>query len=508
MTVRLLVVDDEPDMEALCRQKFRGPIRKGELEISFVSNGLEALAALERAPDTDVVLTDLNMPEMDGLGLLARIQDLELPLRTVVVSAYGDIQHIRQAMNRGAFDFLTKPIEFGDLDATVHKAIQVVGQLKAGLAAGRQARELEEKNRFVREVFGRYVPDQVVAQLLEAPDGLRLGGQRREITTMMVDVRGFTALSERLEPEAVVDLLNRFLGIAVACIHRHGGTVNEILGDGLLVFFGAPVELDDPPSAAVAAAIELQIAMDRFRQEAHADGASRMAVGIGIHTAPAVVGNIGSAQRAKYTAVGSGVNLACRIESYTLGGQILISDTTLEKAGGAVRARRWGEIRAKGVSAPVVVHDVLGFDGDVPLVMPSRAADRACLPSDVRASVHLIDGKAVSERAIEGQCIRLSDRLAIVRAAERPPAGASVQLALTDAAGARSAGQCHGKVELSTVEGDDLFVVHITYADPSFLDTIEAFLAGVGEDVRARRSTTKGCEDRPWCRACGPGEER
>lgn len=507
MTVRLLVVDDEPDMEALCRQKFRAPIRKGEIEISFVSNGLEALAALERQPETDVVLTDLNMPEMDGLGLLGRIQALGLPIRTVVVSAYGDIQHIRQAMNRGAFDFLTKPIEFGDLDATVQKALQVVGELKAGLDARRRAHEFEERNQFIRQVFGRYVPDQVVARLLEAPDGLRLGGDRREITTMMVDVRGFSALSERLEPEAVVELLNRFFAVAVECIHRHGGTVNEILGDGLLVFFGAPVEHPSPAAAAVAAAVELQRAMERFRREAPEEGADRMAVGVGIHTAPAVVGNIGSEQRAKYTAVGSGVNLACRIESHTLGGQVLISEATLERAGPQVRARRWGEIRAKGFAGPVVVHDVVGIDGPTPLRMPSRAADRACLPSDVRASVFLIDGKAVSERAIEGQCIRLSDRLAIVRATERPPGATSVQLVLTDAAGRRSEGQCYGRVELDSVEGDDLFVIHLTYADPSFLETIEGFLSGVGEEVRARRASTKGCEDRPWCNACGPEEE-
>ncbi|MBV6413834.1 MAG: response regulator [Xanthomonadales bacterium] len=502
MSFRLLVVDDEPDMESLCRQKFRGAVRRGELQIRFVSNGLQALDALAQEPDTDLVLTDLNMPEMDGLALLGRIQALRLPLRTVVVSAYGDMAHIRQAMNRGAFDFLTKPIEFADLDATVAKALGVVAEVKAGIEARRRMQVAEERHRFVREVFGRYVPDQVVAELLESPHGLRLGGQRREITTMMVDVRGFSALSEQLQPEAVVDLLNRFFAVAVACIHRHGGTVNEILGDGLLVFFGAPVAQENSALAAVAAALDLQLAMQDFRREAPVEGASGLAVGVGIHTAQAVVGNIGSEQRAKYTAVGSGVNLACRIESCTLGGQVLLSDATLVKAGVSVCARRWGDVHAKGFRDKVVLHELLGLAGPPALRMPARSTDHGCLPCRLGASVYPVEGAVVSERALQGECIRLSERLAIIESRQCPASGTSVQLVLSDAQGRRRGGVCHGKVDTDAISCEDRFVIHFSYADPVFLQTVEDLLRGVDEVERRRRADPKACADRLWCRAC------
>ena len=144
---KILVVDDEPDLEVLVRQKFRRKIRRGEYEFIFAQNGVEALKALESEPDTDLVLTDINMPEMDGLTLLSELLGLDLVLRSVVVSAYGDMQNIRTAMNRGAIDFITKPIDFQDLEVTIAKTLEDVLQLKTALEREKQAREaLEQLN--------------------------------------------------------------------------------------------------------------------------------------------------------------------------------------------------------------------------------------------------------------------------------------------------------------------------------------------------------------------------
>jgi adenylate cyclase len=130
MTAQILVVDDEPDLEALLQQKFRHQIRDGAVNFLFASDGVEALAVLKDNRDVDLVVVDINMPRMDGLTLLQRLQENEERLSTIIVSAYGDMANIRAAMNRGAFDFLTKPIDFLDLEATIAKTIRHIGVLR------------------------------------------------------------------------------------------------------------------------------------------------------------------------------------------------------------------------------------------------------------------------------------------------------------------------------------------------------------------------------------------
>jgi len=134
MPEKIMVVDDEPDLESLIKQKFRRQIRAGEYDFVFARNGLEALAKLLEHPDISLVLSDINMPEMDGLTLLSKINELKKPtIKTVMVSAYGDMDNIRTAMNRGAFDFLTKPVDFNDMEMTINKTIEQLSILKQAL---------------------------------------------------------------------------------------------------------------------------------------------------------------------------------------------------------------------------------------------------------------------------------------------------------------------------------------------------------------------------------------
>ncbi len=198
----------------------------------------------------------------------------------------------------------------------------------------REAR-LAELTDFLKKTFGRYLSPEVMASLLSNPESVELGGQKRRVSIMMTDIRGFTQLSERLEPERVVTLLNRYLRVMIEICEKHKGTVNDIIGDALLVTFGAPHDMPEHAEAAVACGIEMQNAMRAINDENLRDGLPVIEMGIGLNTAEVVVGNIGSERRSKYGVVGSGVNLASRIESYAVGGQVLVSSPSWTKPSAA-----------------------------------------------------------------------------------------------------------------------------------------------------------------------------
>ncbi len=157
--IRMLVVDDEPDLQTLIRQKFRKQIRENRYEFLFASDGAEALAVLEKQRDVELVLTDINMPRMDGLTLLSKLRDLDHPvLKAVIVSAYGDLQNIRKAMNERAFDFLTKPIDFRDLDTTINKTLEELGLLKESLRVQSEWSSLQHELEVARKIQQGIVP--------------------------------------------------------------------------------------------------------------------------------------------------------------------------------------------------------------------------------------------------------------------------------------------------------------------------------------------------------------
>lgn len=365
MPTRILFVDDEPDLELLIRQKYRKQLRQGEVELAFAGNGREALAAIEaRTADFDLVVTDINMPVMNGLELLEELRKLDLSSLFLVLSAYGDMANIRTAMNRGAFDFLTKPIDFQDLAITQDKALAHLRSLRERAGLERERDQMEERARFVRETFGRYVTDAVVQTLLDEPEGLRLGGEKREISILMSDLRGFTSLCERLPPETIVSLLNGYFGAMTEIVLSHGGTIDELLGDAMLVIFGAPLAQPDHADRAVSCAIAMQRAMDAVNERSDAQGLPRLEMGIAINTGEAVVGNIGSQRRTKYGVVGSHVNLTARIEALTVGNQVLVSEATWRACSLPLDVVDELTFTAKGFETPVTVLEVRGVQGD------------------------------------------------------------------------------------------------------------------------------------------------
>lgn len=234
----------------------------------------------------------------------------------------------------------------------------VAGKLGLTLGKCRLYEELTSRNKFIRSVFGRYLSDDIADALLHDPSALNMGGKKCQVTVLMSDIRGFTSMSEHMAPEQVVASLNTCFNILVDVIHRHQGTIDNIIGDALMVLFGAPVSRHDDALRAVSCAMDMQAAMTEVNTRNQEQGLPELAIGIGINTGDVVAGNIGSEAHAKYSVIGAPVNLAARLESQAARGEILISQISYELVQNAVRILDTREVTAKGFSDPVRAYSV------------------------------------------------------------------------------------------------------------------------------------------------------
>lgn len=349
---RILVVDDN----AMNRDLLSRRLEKRGFQVAIAEDGGQALEWLAENP-CDLVLLDIMMPGLSGLEVLERIRaerdGTELPV--IMATAKGEQSDIVGALRQGANDYVTKPLEFPVVLARVNAQLE----LKAANDRIRAlADAVEKRNVFIRKVFGRYLTDEVAETLLASPEALELGGERREITILMADLRGFSTLAAERDAREVMTLVNHFLAEMAEVIMAHGGTIDEFIGDAVLALFGAPRPLDDHARRAVACAREMQQAMVRVNARNREAGLPEVATGIGINTGEVIVGNIGSEKRSKYGVVGSHVNLASRIESLTAGGQVMISERTRALCGDELVLRNTREERLKGFGRAVLVHEV------------------------------------------------------------------------------------------------------------------------------------------------------
>ncbi|BAY24847.1 adenylate cyclase [Calothrix sp. NIES-2100] len=260
----------------------------------------------------------------------------------------------------------------------------------------------------IRKTFGRYVTDEIVANLLEQPDGLKLGGERRTITILTSDLRGFTAISERLPAEEVIKIINLYLGYMADAIAQYQGTIDEFMGDGILVLFGAPTSREDDAIRAIACAIAMQLAMEPVNQVMQQLGLPHLEMGIGINTGEVVVGNIGSEKRSKYGIVGDQVNLTYRIESYSIGGQILISESTLKQVESLVRIDGQKAVQPKGVQQPINIYEIGGIGGKYNLYLTKEAEVYFTLSETLPLQYTVLDGKHIDSNMRKGRLIKLS----------------------------------------------------------------------------------------------------
>jgi class 3 adenylate cyclase len=333
-----------------------------------------------------------------------------------MVTARDATEDVVEALRLGANDYVTKPLDFP----------VVLARLRTQLALKRQKDEirrlaegLEIRNRFIQQTFGRYLSDEIVASLLESPKGLALGGEQRRVTILMADLRGFTWIADKLSPDQVVRLLNSYLGAMAEVILSHQGTIDEFIGDAILAVFGAPVRRDDDARRAVACAVSMQIALAALNRRNQAEGLPRVEMGVAVHTGEVVVGNIGSEKRAKYGVVGSPVNHTGRIESFTVGGQVLISETTLREAGEGVRVGERLSVDAKGAREPITVHDLLGVGAPYDVDLPEREEAPVRLTQEIRARYYVLEDKRVGTEAFDASFVELSVHLGLMRSRRR-----------------------------------------------------------------------------------------
>ncbi|MBI5848052.1 MAG: GAF domain-containing protein [Nitrospirae bacterium] len=293
------------------------------------------------------------------------------------------------------------------------------GDLKMAMVLAYQAAMTIDnvRNRSVRETFGRYLSDEIVRSILETPGGMNLGGEKRTVTILMSDLRGFTSIGERSPAENVVGMINIYLSVMTEIILKYHGTIDEFIGDAILVIFGAPIQRDDDMTRAVACAVEMQTAMEEVNRRNREAGYHEVAMGIGINTGSVVVGNIGSNKRTKYAVVGRNVNLTSRIESYTVGGQILASQGTVEACGEILRIDSTMEVMPKGVQKPLTIYEVGGIGGNYNLVLPEKK--RTELPELDRPLLvrfKVLDGKNVAGESFKGRILKMSGMEAEIHA--------------------------------------------------------------------------------------------
>ncbi|MEM1169220.1 MAG: adenylate/guanylate cyclase domain-containing protein [Cyanobacteria bacterium P01_H01_bin.35] len=263
----------------------------------------------------------------------------------------------------------------------------------------------------IRKTFGRYLSQEIVSNLLESKEGLKIGGKRQTITVLASDLRGFTALSEQLSSEKVVQIINIYLEDILKIITDYGGTIDKLLGDGIMVVFGAPIVREDDVERAVACAVAMQLKMESINKKIKVLGLPALEMGIGINTGDAVVGNIGSEEHTEYTAIGWEVNLAFRIETYAVGNQILISNSTKEAIGTSkLRIDSINEIKPKGMSNPINIYEVGGIGDKYNLFLPREEEILLMLEKPIPIFYLLLEGKQITDTVFKGNLVKLSQR--------------------------------------------------------------------------------------------------
>ncbi len=470
----ILVVDDNGINRDLLSRYLE---RQGHA-VQVAHNGRQALEMITTGA-FDLVLLDIMMPEMNGYEVLQHLKHSETwrDLPVIMISALDEIDSAVRCIELGAEDYLRKPFNPVLLRARVQACLEKkrLRDLKA-----EQQRKLQElntalelRNRFIRETFGSYLSDEIVDTILKK-GGLKIEGEKRRATILMADLRGFTSISERLPAEDVVAMINIYLETMTEIIQKYQGTIDEFIGDGILVIFGAPILRPDDPRRAVACAVEMQLAMTTVNERNRQSGYPEVALGIGINTGEVVIGNIGSKKRIKYAVVGRAVNLTARIESYTVGGQIFISESTLDECGDICRIDTAMQVMPKGVKKPLTIHEVGGIGGDFQLFLPPKKEIAWIeLEQGLPVQFTVVDWKHTGELGHGGAITQIAPNMVEIRSEVLPSPLANLRISLYDPDGHEISDDLYGKVVAYLSESPPAFLVHFTSVPPE----AEAFLA-------------------------------
>ena len=464
MTERMVVMQNLQELVAASPSVVYTTQILGSLACTFVSDNLKSLmgyAPWEMRDDPKFWARHLH-PE-DARRVLAELDQL-------IASGGGAVEY-RFRHQKGHYIWVQD--SFAVRHGTEGKPKELIGswadisdRKRVEIELQRLAEQLEVRNRFIRETFGRYLTDEVVETVLESPSGLQMGGEKRKTTMMMTDLRGFTSLSERLPPERVVAILNRYLTTMVTIIKQYQGTIDEFIGDAIFVLFGAPIWQEDDAQRAVACAVQMQLAMESINEQNRQEDLPEVEMGIGVHTGQVVLGNIGSSERMKYGVVGSHVNLTSRIQSYTIGGQILISEPTRQEVAPILTLGKRMEIKAKGIEHPVTLSEVLGIGGPHRLFLPKTAEALVPLAEAIPLTYEIVEASHLGGEIYEGTLTKLSPKGAEVHLPDPVPTLTNLKMHLIGTEGQGASGTLYGKV-VGTVSGSSTgFSIRFTSISP------------------------------------------
>ncbi|PJA31711.1 MAG: adenylate/guanylate cyclase domain-containing response regulator [Zetaproteobacteria bacterium CG_4_9_14_3_um_filter_53_7] len=452
----VLVVDDTPENIDVLRG-----LLKSHYKVKVAINGVQALKLCMSDTPPDLILLDVMMPGMDGYEVCRRLkaEPRTEGIPVIFVTAMNETHDEVLGFEVGGVDYINKPVT---------PAI-VLARVKTQL-------KLRSAYRFIRDTFGRYLSEEIVDNLIDSPHGLQLGGEKRLVTILMADLRGFTSIGERLPAESVVDMINIFLSAMTDVIQKYQGTIDEFIGDAILAIFGAPVQREDDAMRAVRCAIEMQLTMEAVNASYAAAGYPQVEMGIGINTGEVIVGNIGSQKRSKYAVVGRHVNTTSRIESYTVGGQILISENTRYACAGQLQIHDEMKVMPKGIAEEMSIFDVVGVKGDEPLMLiDKRVADFRVFATPVRIRMLELKGTQ-AKSSYQGEILRMAGRVIEVRSDYAYDNFSNLRITLQDESGRNTEAHFYAKVIRQVGDEPVIIRLHVTYLPVELQQMLEACL--------------------------------
>ncbi len=342
--MKVLIAEDHKEN----RQILYDVLTAAGYEVIAVANGNAALdAAFTHRPG--LAILDVNMPGKDGFTVCEELKadPVTSQISIIILTAQSDVESRVRGLGLGASDFMPKP----------YSPRELLARVDARLRTKAETDELRKQRQHIRKTFERFVSPEIVDALMRNPESAQLGGALREVTVLFADMEGFTRLSERIDPVSLLSILNEYHGLMVEYIKQNGGTVDKLLGDGIMAIFNAPVELEAHPLRAVTTAFQIQQAMPHFQQ--HLPHEFRLWVNFGINTGYAVVGNIGTEDVMDYTAIGDTVNLAQRMQEMFKQGAITISQSTYEYVADYVEVVETGWQQVRGRDEAIYTYQVV-----------------------------------------------------------------------------------------------------------------------------------------------------
>jgi adenylate cyclase len=349
---KILVVDDNVDNVELLRAQ----LRLAGYQVTTALSGEEALQKVERE-FPDLILLDIVMPGLDGYQVCARLKEDEATqfIPIVMITALREKEDRVKGIEVGADDFLSKPFDEHELMARVRSLLRIKGLHD----------ELERKNDLLFKIMNRYVTEEVSTLILDDPDRyLKLGGESRIVTVLFADIRGFTEFAETHSAKRVVEVLNRFFSELTRVIFKYKGTFDKYIGDAVMAFYGAPVSYEDDVFRALQTALEMQQIFRQMKERWASEELASLALGIGLNTGEAVVGNIGSEKVMDYTVIGDTANVANRLQEIAGPGHILISQSTYQQVKDQAMVKAMQPKLLKGKLEPIAIYELKGLVGD------------------------------------------------------------------------------------------------------------------------------------------------